>query len=142
MKKLILSIFFIIFTFAACGTLQLADVTRLSPGMTQTEVDHILGRPVRILSSSYTEDGDISVFEYITYRDESYAVEFLNGRLNRYDFMYENTPCKTGAGKTDHSCKTATRETTVGKTNNTPNGKQQTRNVKANYYSVRYDHYN
>lgn len=76
----------------ACGTLQVADVARLSPGMTQIEVDRILGNPVRILSSSYIQDGEINVYEYITYRNESYAVEFLNGRLNRYDFMYENVP--------------------------------------------------
>ena len=92
MKKLILTIFSIILVFTACGALQLADVARLSPGMTQVEVDRILGKPVRILSSSYAEDGEINVFEYITYRNESYAVEFFNGRLNRYDFMYENVP--------------------------------------------------
>ncbi len=63
MKKHILITFVIMLFFAACGTLQLADVTRLSPGMTQSEVDHILGRPVRLLSSSYIEGGELSVFE-------------------------------------------------------------------------------
>lgn len=92
MKKLTLVIFSIMLILTACGTLQVADVARLSPGMTQIEVDRILGNPVRILSSSYIQDGEINVYEYITYRNESYAVEFLNGRLNRYDFMYENVP--------------------------------------------------
>jgi hypothetical protein len=92
MKKLILIIFPIMFILTACGVLRVTDVSRLSPGMTQIEVDRILGNPVRILSSSYIQEGEINVYEYITYRNESYAVEFLNGRLNRYDFMYENVP--------------------------------------------------
>ncbi|MDR1091261.1 MAG: hypothetical protein LBL79_09315 [Prevotella sp.] len=95
MKKLTLIIFSIMLILTGCGTLQMADVTRLSSGMTQPEVNRILGNPVRILSSSYTQDGELDVYEYITYRNESYAVEFLNGWLNRYDFMYENTPPAT-----------------------------------------------
>lgn len=95
MKKLILIIFSIAFIFTACGTLQLADVARLSPGMTISEVNYIMGNPIRTLSTYYSQDGRIDVYEYRTYRNESYAVEFLDGQFNRYDFMYEDIPPAT-----------------------------------------------
>lgn len=95
MKKLILIIFSIAFILTSCGTLQLADVGRLSPGMTISEVNYIMGNPIRTLSTSYSQDGRIDVYEYRTYRNESYAVEFLDGQFNRYDFMYEDIPPAT-----------------------------------------------
>lgn len=95
MKALIYILFIIIFAFAACKAIQLADILRLSPGMTSREVNYIMGNPVRILSSSFTQEGQIEVFEYRTFRNESYAVEFLNGRLRRYDFMHDNVPSTT-----------------------------------------------
>lgn len=74
----------------ACGSMQLADVTGLSDGMTKSQVDNIMGRPVRLLSTSFYQDGRTEVYEYVSYRNESYAIEFWNGRLSRYDFLYEN----------------------------------------------------
>lgn len=80
--------------------MHLADVSRLSSGMTKYQVDNILGRPVRLLSTSYLQNGQVEVYEYITYRNESYAVEFWNGNLSGYDFLYENAtnirPGQTG----------------------------------------------
>ncbi|GAB6121210.1 hypothetical protein JCM30204_23590 [Dysgonomonas termitidis] len=72
--------------------MRLADVSSLSVGMTQNEVNQIMGAPIRVLSSSYTQDGQLDVYEYYTYRNEAYAIEFWNGRLSRYDFMYEDVP--------------------------------------------------
>ena len=92
MKKSVFIIIFIALLFSACGTMRLADVSNLSVGMTQNEVNRIMGQPVRILSSSYTQDGRQDVYEYYTYRNEAYAVEFWDGRLSRYDFMYEDIP--------------------------------------------------
>ena len=80
----------IVLITTACGAIRIADVTNLSEGMTKAEVDNIMGRPVRLLSTSYMQDGASEVHEYITYRQESYAVEYWNGRLSGYDFMYEN----------------------------------------------------
>lgn len=90
MKKLIF-ILLISLSLVSCGAMRLADVSNLSEGMTKAQVDNIMRAPVRLLSTSYKQDGTIEVYEYITYRQESYAVEFWNGRLSGYDFMYENT---------------------------------------------------
>ncbi|MBB4036112.1 hypothetical protein GGR21_002013 [Dysgonomonas hofstadii] len=91
MKRVVFFIIFsIIILFTGCVTTRVSDVYNLSVGMTPNEVGRIMGQPVRILSTSYTQDGMFEVFEYQTYRNESYAVEFLNGRMTGYDFMYEN----------------------------------------------------
>ncbi|MDH6307707.1 hypothetical protein M2451_000156 [Dysgonomonas sp. PFB1-18] len=92
MKKILVIIFFTTLLFTACGTMRVADVYNLSPGMTQNDVNRIMGTPLRILSSSYTQEGRIEVYEYHTYQNDAYAVEFLNGRMSRYDFMYEDVP--------------------------------------------------
>ncbi len=97
MKKSIFIILFAGLLFYACGAIRVSDVTSLSMGMTQSEVNNIMGIPVRKLSSSYTQDGMFEAFEYHTYRNEAYAVEFHNGRLSRYDFMYEDIPPTTVA---------------------------------------------
>lgn len=92
MKKLSLIIILIAFLLTSCGAIKLADVNNLSQGMTQMEVSRIMGNPVRILSTSYTQYGRQEVFEYHTYRSEVYAIEFLDGRMTGYDFMYEEVP--------------------------------------------------
>ncbi len=86
MKRVVFFIIFsIIILFTGCVTTRVSDVYNLSVGMTPNEVGRIMGQPVRILSTSYTQDGMFEVFEYQTYRNESYAVEFLNGRMTGYD---------------------------------------------------------
>ncbi len=90
MKKRLGIILLIALIATACGAIRIADVSNLSEGMTKAEVDNIMGRPVRLLSTSYMQNGASEVYEYITYRQESYAVEYWNGRLSGYDFMYEN----------------------------------------------------
>lgn len=92
MKKSAFIIIFMVLLFSACGTMRLADVSNLAIGMTQNEVNQIMGQPIRILSSTYTQDGRQEVYEYYTYRNEAYAIEFWNGQLSRYDFMYEDVP--------------------------------------------------
>lgn len=98
MKKLAL-LLFISSLMMACGSLRMADVTNLSEGMTKVQVDNIMRSPVRLLSTNYMQDGIVEVYEYITYRQDSYAIEFWNGRLTGYEFMYENvtpTPNRPG----------------------------------------------
>lgn len=93
MKKIILfTIISSILLFPACGTLNVADVTSLTTGMTQSQVNRVLGQPVRILSSKYFEDGIEESFEYHTYYYDAYAVTFWNGRLTSYEFIYEAVP--------------------------------------------------
>lgn len=101
MKKYVFILFFLSIIFSACGSLnssRVGDVSYLREGMTQSQVNGILGRPIRTLSSSSTQDGLIQVFEYHTYHDEAYAVEFWDGRMSRYDFMYDNSPVTPSPG--------------------------------------------
>lgn len=92
MKKYIFIALFAALLFSACGTMRVADVSNLSEGMSQSEVTRIMGNPIRILSSDYTQDGLVEVLEYRTYQNDVYAIEFWDGRLSRYDFMYEDRP--------------------------------------------------
>lgn len=92
MKKSVLVALFMALLFSACGSMRVADVSYLSQGMSQSEVNRIMGNPIRILSSDYTQDGLVEVLEYHTYRNDAYAIEFWDGRLSRYDFMYEDYP--------------------------------------------------
>ena len=92
MKKSAFIIISMVLLFSACGTMRLADVSNLTIGMTQNEVNQIMRQPIRVLSSTYTQDGRQDVYEYYTYRNEAYAIEFWDGRLSRYDFMYEDIP--------------------------------------------------
>ncbi|MFV0419485.1 MAG: hypothetical protein ACK5KT_12235 [Dysgonomonas sp.] len=92
MKKIVFAILFTIMLFSACGSVRTTDITALNTGMTQTQVNSVLGRPVRILSTKYFQDGVEESYEYHTYYYEAYAVTFWNGRLSGYDFMYEVVP--------------------------------------------------
>lgn len=92
MKKHLFVIIFSIFSFSACGTLNVADVTSLNTGMTPSQVNQILGKPVRILSTQYFQDGVEESYEYYTRYYDAYAVTFWNGRLSGYEFLYEVTP--------------------------------------------------
>ncbi|MBK5720557.1 hypothetical protein JGH11_06705 [Dysgonomonas sp. Marseille-P4677] len=90
MKKYVFIAIFATLLLSACGAMKVADIGYLSQGMSYSEVNRIMGNPKRILSSDYTQDGLIEVFEYHTYQNDAYAIEFWDGRLSRYDFMYEN----------------------------------------------------
>lgn len=92
MKKYISILFAITLIFSSCGTTRIADVTSLSMGMPQTEVNRVMGQPLRILSTKYYDDGVEETFEYQTYYYEAYAISFWNGRLSGYEFMYEIVP--------------------------------------------------
>lgn len=92
MKKIMIALLSIMLIFSACGSLRVADVNNLRIGMSQYEVERIMGKPVRILASSRTQDGLFEAFEYRTYRNEAYAIEFWDGELNRYEFLYDDIP--------------------------------------------------
>lgn len=92
MKKYIFIVFVSTFLLAACGSMRIADVGNLSEGMSINEVNSIMGSPIRVLSSDYRPDGKVEVLEYRSYQNDAYAIEFWNGRLTGYDFMYEDRP--------------------------------------------------
>ncbi|MFT3995572.1 MAG: hypothetical protein QM660_14780, partial [Dysgonomonas sp.] len=92
MKKYIYTILLsTLLLLSACGSYQTANVRNLSVGMTQSEVNQIMGYPVRVLSTNYSSDGVQEVFEYVNYQNESYAIEFWNEHLVGFDFMYRNS---------------------------------------------------
>lgn len=95
MKKIISAIFFTAMLFTACGALKIADVTLLDVGMTQSQVNNVLGSPVRTLSTKYYGDDVEQTFEYHTSYYEAYALTFWNGRLSAYEFMHEIAPPAT-----------------------------------------------
>ncbi len=89
MKKSVF-LFLPLMFLVACGTYRTITVDRLKIGMTRAEVEHIFGRPKRVLAVSQSEYGYQEVLEYETSNNELYALEFMNDQLVSYEFLRED----------------------------------------------------
>lgn len=76
--------------FVSCGMYKTADINSLTTGMSKMDVEYVMGPPTRVLAVNRTQYGLQEVLEYITRRDEVYALEFWDDYLTGYEFMYDN----------------------------------------------------
>lgn len=88
MKKVIL-VLLVAVIVSSCGVMKIADVQKLRVGMNRQEVEEYMGRPNRILSTDYTSNGLSEVYEYNNYNRDVYAIEYLDGYLVGYSFLYQ-----------------------------------------------------
>lgn len=79
----------------ACGTYGALDLSRVDLGMSKDEVVDMFGPYDKVLSATKNDKGYEEVVEYTTNKDEIYALEFLNGFLTRYEFLYTDDAPKT-----------------------------------------------
>lgn len=94
MKKLsFIAILISALLFVACGTYRSLDLSQISVGMSKGEVTDLLGESERVLEVNKSSEGYVEILEYSTPKNEVYALEFLNGYLKGYEFLYkdENT---------------------------------------------------
>lgn len=72
----------------SCVTPRSLNLNQLRFGMSRQEVYNMAGNPRRILAANRTEDGILEVLEFVTNRNESYALEFWNDSLVGFEFMH------------------------------------------------------
>ena len=89
MKKSILLLFPLLFMLSCVGTNKTVSVNRLKMGMTKADVEYMFGPPERILVVFMTDFGYQEVLAYKTYKNEVYALEFVDDRLVGYEFLHE-----------------------------------------------------
>lgn len=83
--------FLVAISLTSCYTLGASiDIGQLSRGMSIDEVCQQFGNPVRKLSETYAADGSVDeVYEFRSY-SQAYALEFINGYLDRYDYISQD----------------------------------------------------
>lgn len=89
MKTKISYIWIILLFLSGCASYKTLDLRDLHTGMTREEVDEIAGVPRRILVMEKTDNGLHEVFEYRTWDNDAYALEFWNNYLTGFEFLYE-----------------------------------------------------
>lgn len=73
-----------------CGSTKNLDLSKLTTGMTKSEVAAVVGTPYRVLAVNDTKDGYQEVLEYRTAYNEVYALEFWNDYLTGFEFLYDD----------------------------------------------------
>jgi hypothetical protein len=81
---------FALMLLMACGTYKVATVDHLKTGMSKAEVEHIFGPSGRILAVSRHEYGYREILEYKIAGSGWYALDFVNDRLTRYEFLRDD----------------------------------------------------
>lgn len=89
MKKIVF-LFVISAILVGCATTNYPNLGKLTLGMTQIQVENLLGPPERVLAYNRTPQGYQEVWQYRTQFDEVYALDFLNGYLEGYEFLYDD----------------------------------------------------
>lgn len=86
-KAFFISILAVLMT--ACGAFKTINTVQLAPGITKDKVISKYGKPKRVLAVYRTDEGCREVLEYIDRRSDVYALEFLEGNLLGFYFLYD-----------------------------------------------------
>ena len=89
MKKSVFQFLPLIF-LVGCGIFKTITVDQLQMGMTKADVNNIFGPPEKRLVGSLTEHGYQEILAYRIGSNDIYALEFMDDRLVRYEFLRED----------------------------------------------------